>query len=179
MLNNISCCLNGITPVGYVFIRVEPRTNLIFITGKRKLETTQYWKPKPENILTEENKNQLCSKIDLMHKLGYIHNDLKYDNILIDKDHGAYIIDFGLSQHIEEGKNNALYNNFPERFFMLDNKTDRTYSIGNDIENRLKKKFPENLQDYKQICKKADWTCESKAAAGSSSPNVFNMCKNV
>ena len=42
----------------------------------------------------------MCDKIDTMHELGYIHNDLNQDNIGINNENG-YIIDFGYAQKVD------------------------------------------------------------------------------
>ncbi len=39
--------------------------------------------------------------IDSVHKLNYIHRDLKPDNILISADGHIKLSDFGLCKHIE------------------------------------------------------------------------------
>jgi serine/threonine protein kinase len=39
---------------------------------------------------------QVCLQLAVIHKLGYIHKDVKPDNIIIDKDNNAHLIDFGL-----------------------------------------------------------------------------------
>ncbi len=41
--------------------------------------------------------SEMLTAVDVLHKLGYIHRDLKPDNFLIDKDGHIKLIDFGLS----------------------------------------------------------------------------------
>ena len=56
--------------------------------------------------LSPTNGRKLCKKYNRIHELGYIHNDLHPDNIMIDYQNGGepYIIDFGLSLQIPKGK---------------------------------------------------------------------------
>ena len=45
--------------------------------------------------------SQIISAIDTVHKLNYIHRDLKPDNVLIDKNGYIKLSDFGLCKHAE------------------------------------------------------------------------------
>ncbi|ROT81964.1 hypothetical protein C7M84_024874 [Penaeus vannamei] len=38
---------------------------------------------------------QLCRRVDEIHAKGLIHNDLKADNVMLDKALGVSVIDFG------------------------------------------------------------------------------------
>ena len=44
---------------------------------------------------------QLVSQLEILHKLGYTHGDIKFKNICFDKISGNYsLIDFGLAKRI-------------------------------------------------------------------------------
>ena len=54
-----------------------------------------------ELLVTKSQKVKVCQKINYMHKLGIIHNDIHEDNICLDTaTTEPYIIDFGFSQII-------------------------------------------------------------------------------
>jgi predicted Ser/Thr protein kinase/tetratricopeptide (TPR) repeat protein len=44
---------------------------------------------------------QICSGLEEAHKLGIIHRDLKPQNIMLDQDENAKIMDFGISRFLE------------------------------------------------------------------------------
>ena len=35
--------------------------------------------------------------LEILHKQGYIHNDIKTDNIMLDSDHNAVLVDLGFT----------------------------------------------------------------------------------
>lgn len=113
--------------------------------------------------LSAEQNSILCGKIQNMHKLGILHNDLHEWNIFIHKDE-PYIIDFGLSQIIDEKQAEAnrqkgnwlgfLTGIDREDFHTLTFKNE--YASGGPFETRP---GPE-LTSRKQYCTKAGWPCE-------------------
>ena len=56
-----------------------------------------------KDILSEEESRfyaiELIMAIDSVHKMNYIHRDLKPDNVLIGKDGHVKLSDFGLCKH--------------------------------------------------------------------------------
>jgi serine/threonine kinase 38 len=58
-----------------------------------------------KDILSEEESRFYIAEtilaIESVHKLGYIHRDLKPDNVLLDKDGHVKLSDFGLCKHVE------------------------------------------------------------------------------
>lgn len=58
-----------------------------------------------KDILTEQEAKFYIAEtiiaIDSVHKMNYIHRDLKPDNILLDKDGHIKLSDFGLCKHTE------------------------------------------------------------------------------
>lgn len=76
-----------------------------------------------KDILSEEESKfyiaEVILAIESVHKLNYIHRDLKPDNVLLDKDGHIKLTDFGLCKHAEirpqrmtETKNQQLSSNF-------------------------------------------------------------------
>ena len=52
--------------------------------------------------------SQLVLAIDSCHKVGIIHLDIKTENVLIDSQGDVSLIDFGLSQHVDNIVGNAV-----------------------------------------------------------------------
>lgn len=84
-----------------------------------------------------QNVYYLLNSLELLHKKGIIHNDIKYNNIVVDKDSLWKYIDFGVSVRKQDyynlDKNYVLYTDYmihpPEiRYFM------RYYFIDKNIE---------------------------------------------
>ena len=61
-----------------------------------------------KDILTEEESkfyaSELAMAIDSVHKMNYIHRDLKPDNILLGRDGHIKLSDFGLCTHAVKNK---------------------------------------------------------------------------
>ena len=58
-----------------------------------------------KDILSEEESRfyiaEVILAIESVHKLNYIHRDLKPDNVLLDKEGHIKLTDFGLCKHAE------------------------------------------------------------------------------
>ena len=58
-----------------------------------------------KDILTQDETRfyiaQLVLAVEQIHKMNYIHRDIKPDNILIDKNGHLKISDFGLSKYLQ------------------------------------------------------------------------------
>ena len=58
-----------------------------------------------KDIFTEEESRfftaELVLAVESVHKLGYIHRDLKPDNVLIGNNGHIKLSDFGLCKHVE------------------------------------------------------------------------------
>ncbi|RNA03412.1 serine threonine- kinase HT1-like [Brachionus plicatilis] len=110
--------------------------NILQMVGNCMLDSTfyiatNYIKKGSLRVVLEEDNNfgpferfkvafgMICG-IDRMHKNGYVHRDIKPDNVLITEDYCAKIADFGIAKIIQEGQINTFTGTFeymPPEFF--------------------------------------------------------------
>ncbi len=67
-----------------------------------------------KDILTENDTrfymSELACAINYVHKLGFVHRDLKPDNVLIANDGHIRLSDFGLAKSFESANDKSLTN---------------------------------------------------------------------
>lgn len=107
---------------------------------------------------------QILKAAENIHKAGYVHLDIKPENIMFDKDNNVVLIDFGCSEPIDKKVLDRFigtsYYVAPEiNHFRFNNKTD-VWSIGICFYVMIKFRFPcelvlnyndESCPDYDQI----------------------------
>lgn len=68
-----------------------------------------------KDILTEHEArfyiSQLVVAVETVHKMDYIHRDLKPDNILVDQNGNIKLSDFGLCKNNHKQSDNTVYHN--------------------------------------------------------------------
>lgn len=100
----------NILPVSKVF-EDPPAIMIPFVHGRTLTEHIDYIAPNFETIRAIFT--QLVSAIHHVHYKGYLHCDIKPENILVDYNDKPYIIDFGLARPIVQAKlQKALVGNF-------------------------------------------------------------------
>ena len=69
-----------------------------------------------ERPLTSKSLSQLLNTLEIFDEKGILHRDLKKENIIIDSDNNAGLIDYGeaIEFNIKNSKYNSEVNNFPE-----------------------------------------------------------------
>lgn len=90
----------------------------------------------PHPYLNPKQLRQLLTGLSYIHDMGYVHNDIKPSNILIDEDNRLKISDFAFSGKI----GHSFFEDFPdyfqlgtERFYSKFKNGEKTNQIGNDI----------------------------------------------
>src|SRR5690349_4763677 len=76
--------------VAYLVMRLLRGGNIqnLLAPGPLSIETTAH--------LLE----QICSALNVAHRIGVIHRDLKPANVLLDEDNNAYLADFGIAKNL-------------------------------------------------------------------------------
>jgi len=113
--------------------------------------------------------NKIKEKINKMHELNIIHNDLHEENIFIKIDgdtYEPYVIDFGLSQVIQPGTTPTESNKSIDK---IDGAKYLTVNSARNIEGKeqddaMKSFF--KLDATPQKCDKASWCCERIPMSG-------------
>jgi len=123
---------------------------------------------------------EICAKIDQMHRMNYIHNDLHSNNVFIsyntdkpirESTPKPYIIDYGLSQYIDPDPDK--HKEYKKEGNYLDFLTPRMYKrfYGPHLKNYLLS--GKKWKDKKQYCVKASWPCER----GRQGQRQFRECR--
>ncbi|RIA83794.1 kinase-like domain-containing protein [Glomus cerebriforme] len=58
------------------------------------------------NHITENQRNKCLLAIKEIHNRGILHNDIRNENILLNKDGDVYLIDFGMASYYQDAKGN-------------------------------------------------------------------------
>jgi len=120
-----------------------------------------------KNRLSNTQLDIICKKIEMIHKMNYIHNDLHLNNIFIDKKE-PYIIDYGLSQYINPTKRDKNMKN--KNYMNFLSQSEKSIFKGRHLKSVFKT-CPKTDSDClwskllkvdvnKQYCLKAGWPCE-------------------
>lgn len=88
----------------YQILETDESINLIMEYGGRTLLSYVMEKVGLEEEEARKFFKMIASAIDYCHKRNIIHRDIKHQNILLDDSGQVKLIDFGLSNFIEEGK---------------------------------------------------------------------------
>jgi len=123
-------CYYGSFSIGdKLFIEME------FIKGTDMLEFIQQFKtPEEVNYFTLLIAKDLGHGLNYIHGKGIIHNDIKFENIMIDEKYVPKLIDFGLACQTNKVGRFGAYCNFqggtpdyiPPEFFVSDNRNSAT-----------------------------------------------------
>jgi len=96
---------SNIMRLEYAFY-VGSKAYLVFPRMKQSLYTfIKSKKPSKDDVLKWSS--QILSGVSHMHQFGFIHRDLKLENILLDENNDAYIADLGMARFSPVGCENA------------------------------------------------------------------------
>ncbi|MBQ4036910.1 MAG: serine/threonine protein kinase [Clostridia bacterium] len=96
-------------PEIYDVIGLEDGTVVLeeYVEGQTLADLLTEEKPSPKAVRTIMQ--GLCHALDVLHGLGFVHRDVKPENVIIKKDGTAVLIDFGITRKIlPEGKDTRV-----------------------------------------------------------------------
>ena len=123
-----------------------------YIDGLTLYDFIEKYKPSTKKI---ENINKIINKkINILHKLGFLHEDLHKRNIMIHNNKNKiidiYIIDFGFSQKINNRNRIIFENNYIDKKNLLNYFIYKKYiNINKKISNKLTNKIKDIYQNIK------------------------------
>ena len=123
--------LDGATP-GAICFTLKPEKGIVMELAEGGDLYSDSWY-RPDNPLRFENYNQLVnavayfvSSLAAVHSKGYLHNDLRPNNVIFTHPHRLQVIDFGLSRRIgKKGFHSRCTMNSPPETAFLVSKQDR------------------------------------------------------
>lgn len=145
-----------------------------YIDGLTLYDFIEKYKPSIKKI---ENINRIINKkINILHKIGFLHQDLHKGNIMIhnnkNKIINIYIIDFGFSEKINNRNRIIFENNYGYKqnllnYFIYKKYININWKISNKLTNKIK--------DIYQNIKNNETKNESKNKELNYNYNIFNI----
>jgi tRNA A-37 threonylcarbamoyl transferase component Bud32 len=103
-------------------IEMDGIAYIVIIMEYIKGLTLREWLTTSSNYQKTLMKKKIIKKINIIHKYNFIHGDLHFDNIIIDKHNIPFIIDFGTTIRVNKRKKCGLMYGYTPNSIYCENK---------------------------------------------------------